>query len=554
MKVDFQITKAGILLTTGWLFFVVFTGKAQSNYRLVGSARASSTADCYNVTEERPRQPQTGAVWCNQLLRISESFKLELTANFGSNNNGADGIIIAMQTVGTTALGVPGLGIGFAGIRPSFGIEFDTHYNSEFGDPAMDHIALVRDINNHRLNASFAPPVPISTTSTSIKDGRDHLITINWNAAKRLINVYVDCVLRVSQSVDLVNDVFKGRQEVFWGVTSSTGNAGNVHTVCLPKDIIIRDTIQACQTDTVTLLAGISIDNTYDWKPATGLSNSRIRNPRLKPTTNQLYTVSYVDYCSRPKTDSVFVKGTAPTISLGEDRDVCEKEVVELSPTFTQPEMPVKFYWSTGDTTRTLKPTASGLYALQVSVNGCSTSDSAVVTFHPLPTTGVVNEPTYDCPRELPVLLDPLAVGSDLQFAWTPGGTKEPTLSASAPGGYTVKISTAFGCSVEQRFSILDNCPPAALISVPDAFTPNGDGRNEVFEWKSDVEIEARMTIYNRWGEVLFSSANARDFWNGTCNGKQCPSTVYNWRLDYRTRTSKDNQWFVSRGELLLLR
>ena len=554
MKRDFQITNAGIFLTIGWLFFAVIPVKAQSNYTLVGSARASSVADCYNVTEERPGQPQIGAVWCNQLLRISESFELELTANFGANSNGADGIIIAMQTVGNTALGLPGLGMGFAGIRPSFGIEFDTHYNGEFGDPALDHIALVRDVNDHRLNASFSPPVPISTTSKNIKDGRDHLIKVNWNAAKQLLEVYVDCVLRVSQSVDLVNDVFKGRQEVYWGVTSATVSAGNAHTVCLPKDIVVRDTLQACQLDTVTLLAGVAIDDVYDWKPATGLSNSHIRNPRLTPTTNQLYTVSYVDRCSMPTIDSVFVKGTAPTISLGNDKDACENDVVELSPTFTQSGAPVKFYWSTGDTTRTLKPTDSGLYTLQVSVNGCSTSDSVVVNFHPLPTTGVLNEPAYDCPRELPVLLDPLAVGSDLRFAWTPGGTNEPTLSAGAPGGYTVKISTAFGCSIEQRFSILDNCPPAALISVPDAFTPNGDGRNEVFEWKSDAEIEVRMTIYNRWGEILFSSANVRDFWDGTWNGKQCPSTVYTWKLDYRSRSSKENQWFVSRGELLLLR
>ncbi|GAB2580814.1 lectin-like domain-containing protein [Spirosoma areae] len=531
--------------------------KAQS-YKIVGSARSGPAPNVYYVTEEIPGKSQTGAVWANKQLKLNESFELEFTVNFSANPNGADGVVVVMQTIGTNALAGPGAGIGFRGMKPSFGIEFDTHYNSETGDPAtpfFDHIAVVRNgINDHRLNPLSAAPVPISTTSKSIKDGQEHLIKLVWNTTTHVLQVYVDCVSRVSQSVDLVNDIFGGTQEVYWGITSSTGSAGNAHQVKLPNDVLSRDTLQMCPKDTATLKAGLAIDSKYEWKPSIGLSNARIRNPLLTATTTQLYTVSYLDRCSVPKIDSVFVNVNAPRLSLGENRTVCENGVVVLTPTLTPANTAAKFRWSTNDTTRQLKPTRSGTYILQVTVGTCSVSDTTDVTFQPLPKLGLPNEPTYNCPRESPVLLDPQATGTDLQFAWTPGGTTAPTLVTSIPGRYTTKISTAFGCSVEQRFTILDDCPPPASIYVPDAFTPNGDGKNDVFEWKSSAEVDTRINIYSPWGEIIFSSANPGEFWNGAWKGQPCPPGVYAWRIDYRSRRNNENQWFIKRGAVVLLK
>ncbi|GAB3333728.1 hypothetical protein GCM10027299_41520 [Larkinella ripae] len=534
-----------------------FAAKAQSGYTLVGSAQPASVADYVSLTQERPGQPQTGALWYNQLLRLADSFEVEFTVNFSANNFAADGITVVMQTAGTKALGGAGSGIGYRdqSLRPSFGIEFDTHYNGETDDPRGDHMALVRDGNNgHQFNTSFPKPVPISTTSNSIKDGLDHVVKLSWNAVTHFIQVEVDCVPRISQSIDLINDVFGGTQEVYFGFTSSTGTAGNAHTLYAPKDLIAYKTLRACPKETLTLVAGLSIDGKYDWKPDTGLNDTHIRNPQLLTSTNQVYTVSYVNRCSLLKNDTVAVKINGPDLTITGNREVCENEVIELSPVLNPTNTKAKFRWSTGDTTRQYKPKASGLYKLQVTIDNCTVSDSSLVTFHPVPKLDLSIDSTLNCQMGSPISLDPKASGQNLKYFWTSSGTNEPTFLASLPGRYTVQISTEFGCSVQKNFTILDNCLPATLIFTPDVFTPNGDGINEVFEWKSNVEIEAQMKIYNRWGEVIFSSSNPNDFWDGTSSGQHCPSSTYFWKLDYQSSQSKTNGRLVKQGEVILIR
>ena len=527
---------------------------AQTGYTLTGTARTSPASDCYQLTGNAPQQ--NGALWYDKPLRLTESFNIEFTLNFGTNADGADGMMMILQTVGNRILGAPGSGIGFQGLRPSLGIEFDTYQNTNLGDPAEDHIAILRDgVSDHQLNSLYAKPVPISATSSTVKDGQDHLVRVKWTAGSRRLQVYVDCMPRINQTIDLVNDVFSSYKEVYWGFTSSTGGAYNAHTVCIQRDVVVRDTIQACKLDEVTLVSSISSNGQYTWLPTTGLSDPRVRNPRLKVTADQLYTVTYLDRCSLPKTDTVFVKiKPLPTVSLGADRQVCANQVVALSPTLTPATIPVKYRWSTGDSTRQLTPAVSGLYSLQISADGCSASDSVLLTFNPPPKVKLTGEPTYDCPLDQPILLNPLAAGLNLSYSWTPGGTTDSTLSVSTAGRYSVKISTKYGCSVEQGFTILDNCPPSASVFVPNTFTPNGDGINELFEWKSGTDIDARMKIFNRWGELIFSSEDQRQFWNGTWQGQPCPSTMYAWRLEFRSRQSSTSQWFVKLGEVLLLK
>ncbi|UFH53090.1 lectin-like domain-containing protein [Spirosoma sp. KNUC1025] len=529
----------------------MLTAKAQSGYTLVGSARASAQSDCYQLTADRTAQ--IGAVWYDKPLELSKSFELEFTMNFGNNPLGADGIVMVMQTAGNRVIGTTGSGIGFQGLKPSLGIEFDTHANPNLGDLSADHIAIIRDgVSDHRLNTEFAPPVPISTSTNNVKDGKDYIIKVKWNAVSYLLQVQVNCLLRINQVVDLKNDIFKGFREAYWGFTSSTGSSANIHTVCLQKDIVVRDTFQVCKLESLTLVSNVSSDNKYTWQPATGLSNPLSRTPQLTATSSQLYTVSYLDRCSELKTDSVFVKVKTPDVTLESTKEACENVRIDLNPTLTPANESVKYLWSTGDTTRQLSPKTSGLYILTVTKDGCTASDSSTVTFHPLPKLGLQSEPTYDCPQSQPLRLDPQATGTNLTYTWTPGDTHEATLGVIVAGRYTVNIKTNFGCEANQSFTVLDNCSPAASVFVPNAFTPNGDGKNELFDWKSNTEVEVRMQISNRWGEVVFFTTNAREFWDGSKNGQPCPTNIYTWQLEYRSL--QNNDWLVKRGEVLLIR
>jgi len=143
--------------------------------------------------------------------------------NFGNDPGGADGMVFVMQTIGPTAIGNSGDGIGFEGFLPSLGIEFDTYWNQSNGDILDDHIGIISDGSVSHLSPTvIAGPVAASSIGANIEDGNDHAIQITWNPTIQEIEVYFDCEFRLVASVDLINDIFGGQTSVTWGFTSST--------------------------------------------------------------------------------------------------------------------------------------------------------------------------------------------------------------------------------------------------------------------------------------------------------------------------------------------
>lgn len=94
-------------------------------------------------------------------------------------------------------------------------------------------------------------------------------------------------------------------------------------------------------------------------------------------------------------------------------------------------------------------------------------------------------------------------------------------------------------------------CNPLGQLFVPDVFTPNGDGVNDLFEIKGEMDGEPQMLIYDRWGSVIFrNSVNVRH-WNGLINGNSAPAGAYLYRINV---TDKVGRTFVKRGTVSLLR
>lgn len=94
-------------------------------------------------------------------------------------------------------------------------------------------------------------------------------------------------------------------------------------------------------------------------------------------------------------------------------------------------------------------------------------------------------------------------------------------------------------------------CNPFGRLFVPDAFTPNGDGANDFFEVKGEIDGEPQVMIYDRWGAVIFrNNANVR-FWNGMINGSPAPAGAYLYRINI---IDKAGRMFVKRGTVSLLR
>jgi gliding motility-associated-like protein len=107
------------------------------------------------------------------------------------------------------------------------------------------------------------------------------------------------------------------------------------------------------------------------------------------------------------------------------------------------------------------------------------------------------------------------------------------------PGLYYVTASNEFGSYTDSINVSLTNCNCLPYF-IPTAFTPNNDGLNDFFVPIANCEPEIfNLSVYNRWGEMVFITNNNNEKWDGKKNGKECTNDVYyyilNYKLPYKT-------------------
>ncbi len=110
----------------------------------------------------------------------------------------------------------------------------------------------------------------------------------------------------------------------------------------------------------------------------------------------------------------------------------------------------------------------------------------------------------------------------------------------SVPGLKRVSVieKNAIGCSGDTNFAyvllVSDTITDSIICIMPNAFSPNGDGLNDMFGYAfpiSDLN-EFKLSIYNRWGDAVFISNDPLMPWDGNTNGNPCAMDVYIWKLD----------------------
>lgn len=234
------------------LFFWNSTIKAQ--YTVNGNAFREN-CNCYILTNNQ--LAQSGSVWNNNRIDLSQSFDFTFEVFLGCNDAGADGMAFVLQPI-STIVGSSGGGMGFQGINPSLGVTLDTYQNSTpDGDPSYDHIAiqLNGDVVHTTANA-ITPFTPISATSNNVEDCQTHLLKIVWDAPNTTMTIFFDGVQRLSVTRNLVTTVFGGNTHVFWGFTGATGGLSNLQKFCTilqPKFVFLPNQ-KRCLGEPITFI------------------------------------------------------------------------------------------------------------------------------------------------------------------------------------------------------------------------------------------------------------------------------------------------------------
>ena len=146
------------------------------------------------------------------------------------------------------------------------------------------------------------------------------------------------------------------------------------------------------------------------------------------------------------------------------------------------------------------------------------------------------------------------------QYSWSPSqGLENPNQANTLATPqrtmcYTVTVTDLNGCRKQDTacVKVKEVICKEPFIFVPNAFTPNGDGKNDVFYVRgNEFLLSFILRIYDRWGEKVFESENIEDGWDGTFRGKICQPGIYDFYLE---ATCHGKQRFIKKGNITLIR
>lgn len=221
--------------------------------------------------------------------------------------------------------------------------------------------------------------------------------------------------------------------------------------------------------------------------------------------------------------DSILIswKPNPPGNLLGADTTVCEGTLVKLDATTAG----ATYNWNVQQANATVNAARAGAYWVDVNLNGCITRSSIVIQHILKPRPDIGND-TLLCNGQTLQLVAP-ATATD--YRWQNGSTA-PVFIASQPGVYSITVTNSCGSTTDEIKVDMGAC----YVQMPNAFTPNNDGLNDVFRVKYPEFIKTfSMLIFDRWGNKVFQTTDARNGWNGNSNGLTQPSGNYIWNISY---------------------
>jgi gliding motility-associated-like protein len=118
-------------------------------------------------------------------------------------------------------------------------------------------------------------------------------------------------------------------------------------------------------------------------------------------------------------------------------------------------------------------------------------------------------------------------------------------------GQYTITqvVSNSLGCY--DTASALMDVKPVSTFFVPNTFTPNDDDRNPIFRAFGQNITEFELMIFNRWGELIYSTKDIETGWDGTYNGKECQQDQYVYKIRYKNHRKRSLELL---GSVILVR
>jgi gliding motility-associated-like protein len=300
---------------------------------------------------------------------------------------------------------------------------------------------------------------------------------------------------------------------------------------------------------------------TYTWMPG-NLDGWRVA---VSPDTTTRYTMVITDQCGSTTPDTsveVRVKPRPSPPDVSVNAPICEGETLTLG----RPDTLGATYQWTGpngysSTAADISipdatPALSGVYYATRTVDGCTSfPDSAIVHVQPLPVIQLQADVTDICMGDV-VRLETIHYPSYF-YKWGPTESYVENLARPVvfarpmySGYLNVQVTDSLVCI--SKDSIYIDVSPCCELYVPSAFTPNADGRNDQFRVITQGRYELDIfQIRNRWGQVVFTTTDKRQGWDGTWYGEPQDIGVYFYYVKYKCLNGVE---YERKGDVTLIR
>jgi gliding motility-associated-like protein len=340
-----------------------------------------------------------------------------------------------------------------------------------------------------------------------------------------------------------------------------------------PVVVGLTDNLTLSTIDPAPICEGSSVQlqvtsngTSYSWSGGGGsdLSGTTIANPVASPNTSTVYTITAtLGNCTKSEQVTVNVI-PAPIPDAGANGNICfgQNYQLQASGGAIYTWIPATYLDDASIANpRSVKPEKTITYTLSVKdVNNCPSLITDEVTVNVTPPIQVFTSPV-DTVVYAGDQFSLLAVipGTDTSYTWTPSiGLSDPNISTPVVTAlntgdvmtYKVTATTSAGCQGEAYVTVKVYEGPD--LYIPTAFTPNNDGKNDVFiPFPVGIKQLNYFRVFNRWGQQLYFTKTLNQGWDGTMNGVQQGSGVYIWMAEAIT----ENGIIINkRGTITLIR
>lgn len=474
----------------------------------VNNNAVQTSCNCYQLTPAA--DGQNGSVWNVNQLDLNSPFNFAFDVFLGCNDGGADGLAFVLQPLSVNA-GSSGGGIGYQGISPSLAVEMDTYQNNT--DPGYDHMAIqTNGVVTHGGGNTLAGPIQTSATTGNVEDCAWHLLQVSWDPATQTFQVWFDGSLRLTYTGNIVNNVFGGNPNVFWGFTAATGGANNQHQFCntLSPSFTITPVTQCLGTPVQfnsTSVVSTGQITGFAWDFGDGNTDTGT-NPTHTYAAAGTYPVTLSitsEGCTESFASSVTIN-PIPVADLGGDVTKCLGDVVQMTPIGIDGTASYSWSPATGvsdpnSPTPVIQAAVSTTYTMTVtSAAGCQAMDDIEITVNPLPQANAGGDINV-CEGESATL----SGNGGAFYTWSPAtGLSAPSSSVtdaspSTTTVYTLTVADENGCSSSDDVTVTVlplpnvNAGTDASICSGDTYQLSGSGATE-YEWSPSADLDDNLS------------------------------------------------------------